>query len=468
MFVSNQKIFFLRLNYFTAKLRVFLVLSMLLLTHTTQAQYTNVINSNRPGLSESPYSVGTGVYQLETSIFYRETNKYPTFYRPQSYGVDFLLRSSFLNEKLEFNVNLAYQNQEIGFQNIFNSSYRKTGISKLVVAAKYLVYEKKYEDKSKEIRSWVARNSFDLKRLIPSVAIYAGANTGIPENIYKANSFSPKVGILLQNDLSDYFNIITNVFYDRIGTDLPELSYIVTATYNYRPRWSIFIENQTMFDKYQYQSNIGSGIAFLFNKNLQVNSSIRLLADGRSSGFYSSFGASYRLDRHIDKALDTGNKVKSKKRRFFGKKGVLNNLGNKFKNLFRKKEKRISTKKSNLKKETIQSINNNSSSNEENKSNSTSNSLRLKPVRKRINPTKIKIKKENSKKREKTKKEDSEKNTKELEKEIKDLEKQVKKDNKKIEKEKKKEENRKKKTERRKRKEKDEDEDEDEDSVTNN
>ena len=111
MFVSNQKIFFLRLNYFTAKLRVFLVLSMLLLTHTTQAQYTNVINSNRPGLSESPYSVGTGVYQLETSIFYRETNKYPTFYRPQSYGVDFLLRSSFLNEKLEFNVNLAYQNQ---------------------------------------------------------------------------------------------------------------------------------------------------------------------------------------------------------------------------------------------------------------------------------------------------------------------------------------------------------------------
>ena len=177
-----------------------------------------------------------------------------------------------------------------------------------------------------------------------------------------------------------------------------------------------------MFDKYQYQSNIGYGIAFLFNKNLQVNSSIRLLADGRSSWFYSSFGASYRLDRHIDKALDTGNKVKSKKRRFFGKKWVLNNLGNKFKNLFRKKEKRISTKKSNLKKETIQSINNNSSSNEENKSNSTSNSLRLKPVRKRINPTKIKIKKENSKKREKTKKEDSEKNTKELEKEIKNLE----------------------------------------------
>ena len=446
------------------------MLCMLLLTHTTIAQFTNVINSNRPGFSESPYSVGTRVYQLETSLFYRETNKYPTFYRPQSYGVDFLLRSSFLNEKLEFNINLAYQNEEIGFQNIFNSSYQKAGISKLIVAAKYLVFEKKYEDKSKEIRSWVARNSFDWKRLIPSVAIYAGANTGIPENIYKANSFSPKVGILLQNDLSDNFNIITNVFYDRIGTELPELSYIVTATYSYRPRWSIFIENQTMFDKNQYQSNIGTGIAFLFNRNLQLNSSFRLLADGKSSGFYSSFGASYRLNRHVDKVINLDKKGKSsKKKRFFGKKGFLNNLTNKFKNLFRKKQNRISTKKSNLNKETIQSIKNNSSTNEEI---SQKKSLRTKPLRKRVSPSKIKVEKDKSKKgffnilkkREKDEKQDSEKNAKELEKEIKDLEKEVKKDNKKLKKERKKEETKKKKKQRRKEKKNEEEDEEDEDN----
>ena len=446
------------------------MLCMLLLTHTTIAQFTNVINSNRPGFSESPYSVGTRVYQLETSLFYRETNKYPTFYRPQSYGVDFLLRSSFLNEKLEFNINLAYQNEEIGFQNIFNSSYQKAGISKLIVAAKYLVFEKKYEDKSKEIRSWVARNSFDWKRLIPSVAIYAGANTGVPENIYKANSFSPKVGILLQNDLSDNFNIITNVFYDRIGTELPELSYIVTATYSYRPRWSIFIENQTMFDKNQYQSNIGTGIAFLFNRNLQLNSSFRLLADGKSSGFYSSFGASYRLNRHVDKVINLDKKGKSsKKKRFFGKKGFLNNLTNKFKNLFRKKQNRISTKKSNLNKETIQSIKNNSSTNEEI---SQKKSLRTKPLRKRVSPSKIKVEKDKSKKgffnilkkREKDEKQDSEKNAKELEKEIKDLEKEVKKDNKKLKKERKKEETKKKKKQRRKEKKNEEEDEEDEDN----
>ena len=455
------------------------MLSMLVITHTALAQYTNVINSNRPGLSESPYSIGTGVYQLETSLFYRETNKYPTFYRPQSYGVDFLLRSSFLNEKLEFNINLAYQNEEVGFQNIFNSSYQKTGISKLIIAAKYLVFEKKYEDKSKEIRSWVARNSFDWKRLIPSVAIYAGANTGIPDNIYKTNSFSPKVGVLLQNDLSDNFNIITNIFYDRIGTELPELSYIITATYSYKPRWSVFFENQTMFDKYQYQANIGTGVAFLFNRNLQLNSSFRLLADGKSSGFYSSLGASYRLDRHVDKELNEDKKSKSiKSKGFFGEKGFLDNLTNKFKNLFRKKGKRISTKKSSLKKETIQSINNNNNNNSStNKENLEEKSLRVKPVRRRISPSKIKEEKNKPKKgflnilktRKKDEKKDSEKNTKELEKEIKDLEKEVKKDNKKLKRERKKEEakkNKKAKTSK-KRKQKSEEDDDDDDDDEN-
>ena len=134
---------------------------MILFTQVVLAQYTNVINSNRPGFSESPYSVGTGVYQLETSIFFRKTSIYPTFSRPESYGADFLFRTSFFQEKLELNLNFAYQNEQVSFQNIFNSSYNKTGFSKLTVGAKYLVYEQKHTDKSKEIRSWVARNKFD-------------------------------------------------------------------------------------------------------------------------------------------------------------------------------------------------------------------------------------------------------------------------------------------------------------------
>ena len=464
---KTRKLTIFKRNYFISKLQGLWFVCMILFTQFVLAQYTNVINSNRPGFSESPYSVGTGVYQLETSIFFRQTSIYPTFSRPESYGVDFLFRTSFFKEKLELNLNFAYQNEQVSFQNIFNSSYNKTGFSKLTVGAKYLVYEQKYTDKSKEIRSWVARNKFDLKRLIPSVAAYAGVNTGIPEDIYKTNSFSPKAGILLQNDLTNNFNIITNIYYDRIGTELPEFSYIITATFSYNNRWSIFIENQTMLDKIQAQSNIGSGIAFLYNRNIQINSSLRLLTDAKSSGFYSSIGASYRFDRHLDKVTEldeNGKPVKNdksfkvKERKLFGR------LFGKVRNVFKKKGEKQASGTSKLRKQTIESINKNSTNSN---NDAELKPLRVKPKRTRVRPTKIKPVKDNNNKgflgilkgkkdNKDDLKKDTDKGAKELEKEIKKLEKDLrkedaktdkktKKDSKKLKKERKKEAARKKK-----------------------
>jgi hypothetical protein len=430
-------------TYFVTKLKKFWIVLFVLLSQTLFAQYTNIINSNRPGFSESPYSVGTKVYQLETSLLYESTDIHPTFSKSQSYGVDFLFRTSFFKEKLEFNLNLAYQNEQISFQNIFNSSYYKNGIRKLTIGAKYLIYEQKYKDKSKEIRSWVERNRFDFKRLIPTVAAYVGINTGVPDDVFVTKDFSPKAGVLLQNDLSDNFNIITNLYYDRIGTELPEFSYIVTATYSFSPRWSIFIENQTLFDKYKYQSNIGSGIAFLYNRNIQINSSVRLLADSSTSGFYSSVGVSYRFDRHVDKITkldENGNPLKNDKGLDVKKRKFFNRLFGKVRNIFSKKSKRQASRSKKLYKETEQSIRNNTSNNINKKSDELSDPpLRVKPKRTRVKPSNIKGKKDKSKKgilnifkrnsdENETPIKDEDKGTRELEKEIKKLEREVKKD----------------------------------------
>lgn len=270
------------------------------------SQYTEVINSNKPGFSESPYSVGTGVYQFESSIFLKNTSIEPTFSRPQSLGFDMLFRTSFFLEKLELNAQVSYQRDKIAFKNIFTSHYFTTGLGKFTIGAKYLLFQQEYEDKSKEVRSWKRRNAFDKKRLIPSVAIYAGINTDYVNDIYKTGGISPKVGLLLQNNLSSDFNIISNVFYDKIGTDFSELSYIVTGTYNFSDRWSTFFENQTIFQKDQNNTNLGTGLAYLFNKNLQINSSARLVIEGKSQGIYANFGISYRINKHKDafKQLD--------------------------------------------------------------------------------------------------------------------------------------------------------------------
>ncbi len=480
--------------FFLSRLQKLWILCLVLSTNSIHSQYTGVINSNRPGFSESPYSVGTGIYQLETSFFYRKSESYPIFSKPQSQGIDFLFRTSFFKEQLELNVNLSTQKDQISFENIFNSSYYTTGISKFTIAAKYLVYEPKYKDKSKEIRSWVKRNHFDWKRLIPSVAPYVGINTNMVNKIYKMGGISPKVGVLLQQEISNEFNIITNVFYDYIGTEIPELSYIITATFNFNDRWSTFFENQTRFDKYQYQSNIGTGIAFLYNRNLQINNSLRLLTDSKSTGFYSSIGISYRLNRHVDKVtnLDENMNLREDKGNYGErKKGFFGRLFSKVPSIFKKKGRKQLRKSSNLKKESIQSINENTDEDEtiiKNDSSQTKQdqSIRVRPKRTRIKPSKIKIKKDRTQsdepqteetqnkeskkglfgifKRKSTsiqntieKEKDSEKSTKELERDIRKLERDIKKDEAKRKKENKRLEKKRKKEDASKMKEKNED-----------
>ncbi|WP_299665176.1 transporter [uncultured Polaribacter sp.] len=316
------------------------ILFFFLSFHVIFAQYTDVINSNKPGFSESPYSVGTGVYQFESSIFLRNTSIEPTFSTPQSFGFDLLFRTSFLLEKLELNAQVTYQKDKVAFKNIFTSHYFTTGFSRMTIGAKYLVYQQAYEDKSKEVRSWKRRNAFDKKRLIPSVAVYLGMNTDFVNEIHQTGNITPKVGILLQHNLTRDFNIITNLFYDNIGSDFAEYSYIITATQNFSDRWSAFFENQTVFQEYQNNTNLGVGLAYLYSRNLQFNTSGRFLFEGAAQGFYASVGISYRINRHEDSYTeldDSGSELKDTPISRYNKQQ--NNFFSRIFSIFKKKEK---------------------------------------------------------------------------------------------------------------------------------
>jgi hypothetical protein len=272
-----------------------------LIGHTSIfAQYTDVINSNKPGFSESPYSVGKNVYQFESNLFFRNITTDPTFSKPQSLGLDLLFRTSFFLEKLELNAQFTYQQDKVAFKNIFTSNYFTSGFSRMTIGAKYLLFQKEYEDKSKEVRSFRRKYAFDRKRLIPSVALYLGMNTDFVNDIYKRGDITQKVGVLLQQNLTTDFNLITNIFYDNIGSDFSEISYIVTATQSFSSRWSVFFENQTIFKKTQNNTNLALGFAYLYSRDLQFNSSGRLLFEGKAQGFYAGLGVSYRINKHKD------------------------------------------------------------------------------------------------------------------------------------------------------------------------
>ena len=347
-------------------------------SYLLNAQYTNVINSNRPGFSESPYSVGLGIYQLETGLFLNSSKIVRTFTIPNSFGNNIVFRTSFFKEKLEFNTNLTYQKDKVAFKNVFTSHYFTTGLSKFSIGAKYLVFEQEYEDKSKEVRSWKRRHAFDWKRTIPSIAVYVGLNTNFVGDIYKLEGMTPKVGVLLQNNLSKKFNVVSNIFYDNIGSDYSELSYIITGTYSFSNDWSTFFEHQGSYHKYQINNNYGIGLAYLANRHFQVDASTRLNFNGKTTEQYMAIGFSFRLDRHVipfKEVDENGNEiipidpiVDKKKKKFFGR------FVDKITSFFKfKKKKEVKAKENTFK--------------------------RKRPARKRIQSTTQKAIKKNSKKK---------------------------------------------------------------------
>ncbi len=283
--------------------RFFFLFIIICCNQLINAQYTEIINSKRPGFSESPYSIGTDVFQFETGLFYRTSNNETILSRPNTIGGELFFRYGKFFEKLEVNAKVAYQRDEI-LNNASEANTTISGISELTIGAKYLIYEQKYTDKSKEIRSWKKRIAFDKKRLIPSVGAYVGVNTNFLSDGFKENELSIKGAVLLQNDFSDRFVLLTNLIADKILSDSNEYSYIATITYAINYKWSYFIENQGIFKKtYSPKFHFGTGAAFLLSNNLQLDASVRTNFFDDYSFLYSSIGVAWRLDKHSDEII---------------------------------------------------------------------------------------------------------------------------------------------------------------------
>ena len=78
-------------------------------TDFSYSQYTEIINSNRPGNSSGAFSVGKNILQLENGFFYTNEQHQLLNYKVKGFGTDFKVRYGFLYEKLELIVDGVYQ-----------------------------------------------------------------------------------------------------------------------------------------------------------------------------------------------------------------------------------------------------------------------------------------------------------------------------------------------------------------------
>lgn len=276
-------------------------------------QYTDVINSNRPGVSRSAFSVGTNVAQFEVGPYMINEKRTPaTKTEVSGFGIDFAARYGFLFEELELNIEGTFQNDTKTYFSSIPFDETRANFKYVTIGAKYLIYDpyKNSENEKPNLYSWKANHSFKWNSLIPAVSVYAGANYDTENNPYTAQGiegFSPKIMIATQNNFAGGWVFVMNFIKDRIGTDQSDFQYILTLTHSFSPKWVIFGETQGIQSDFYADNLFRFGGAYLWGKDFQLDSAVTFNTKDTPSVFSVNLGASFRLDFHKDKEIDNGN-----------------------------------------------------------------------------------------------------------------------------------------------------------------
>ena len=123
------------------------------------SQYTEVINSNRPGSSHGAFAVGVNVLQFESAVS-AQTLKHSNLNNSEIQGLNFnyLFRYGFVNEKLEVFLegNIITRNiLDNNYLNNYSTNISETLIGKQTLGFKYLFLDP-FKNKSGTVKMFTA------------------------------------------------------------------------------------------------------------------------------------------------------------------------------------------------------------------------------------------------------------------------------------------------------------------------
>ncbi len=287
----------------STKFRFLFFLCFIPLSHVS-AQYTDMLNANRPGGSQGAFAVGTDVIQIETGINLGNEKHTLLNTETNGLGIDYSLRYGFWKERLEINVMGEFQSNSIKYT-AFNPKIKQkvANFKSNTIGAKYLIYDpyRKRELEGPNLYSWRKNHKIQWVDLIPAVSAYVGVNIDFDNNPYTPeddSSVSPKLVIATQHNFVGGWVFVTNIVVDRVTTDFPSYGYIVTLTHATNYYFSVFLENQGIKSDFYADQILRGGAAVLINPDLQVDLSLAVNFKDTPSKFYGRFGLAYRFDMH--------------------------------------------------------------------------------------------------------------------------------------------------------------------------
>jgi len=111
--IIKSAIFEPNLLNMSPKSMLLLLVGLLLLGYTASAQYTEKINTNRPGTSQGAFSVGNNVLQVEGGFGFGKENHEILDTESNTFNFDYAIRYGLLIEQLEINLDGSFRSDGI-------------------------------------------------------------------------------------------------------------------------------------------------------------------------------------------------------------------------------------------------------------------------------------------------------------------------------------------------------------------
>ena len=311
------------LNSLNNKMKKHLIIFLILAPLVLSAQYTETINSNRPGTSHGAFSVGKDVLQFELGISQLSLNhKYLNNSSVKGNSINYNVRYGLHFENLELFLKGGFVKREIKNFTIngrFFTSRDEKFFNEHKIGLKFLVFDpfKNKKWHGENLYSWKAQRRIKLTDLIPAISVFAGGDFVLVDHIqyddhfYRTKqqqylypdqaAFSPFFGIATQNHFQGKWVLVNNVSIENLVGEYSNINYLFTLTHNLtNPKWSIFVEFQH-FDNQIYSDNLVKfGIANLLSKNSQIDFNVGGSLKDTPTYSYFDLGFSQRIDWHKD------------------------------------------------------------------------------------------------------------------------------------------------------------------------
>ena len=211
-------------------------------------QTSEIIRSSRPGQSFTPYTVGNGVFQIQSGLNINDSEESGGADR---YGFFFVTLGRFgITETIEVRTELQLARDRVAFQDVHAIT---SGLSAWSIGMRFNILDP--EDTRK-----------------PALGFQFDLNLNVASEDYKSEYISPKLLLLHSQSLSSRLGLTTNWGVIWNGNDaIPRGLYTLALTYAINDKWSLLLENYGEVEDGGFDSRFDTGIGYLLNSDLQLD-----------------------------------------------------------------------------------------------------------------------------------------------------------------------------------------------------